>query len=195
MDDKVNLRPLRLADAAQVLQWRNMPDVARFMYGDHRITEAEHVGWMERTVVHPDRKYWIINTEGLDVGLAGLTEIERKNSRAEWAFYLGHPGLRGRGVGAVVEFAVTAYAFEVIGLHKLCCEVFVWNQPIVRMHEKFGFVREGVLRQHVRKDGQFHDIVRFGLLKAEWPVAREKALQRLARVGIATETLPVLGEA
>lgn len=34
--------------------------------------------------------------------------------------------------------------------------------------EKLGMVREGLLRQHVKKWGQYEDVVTYGLLRQDW---------------------------
>ena len=39
---RVELRPLMPGDKDRLLVWRNSPEVAAYMYTDHRITAAEH---------------------------------------------------------------------------------------------------------------------------------------------------------
>jgi RimJ/RimL family protein N-acetyltransferase len=36
------------------------------------------------------------------------------------------------------------------------------------MYEKLGFVREGVYREFVERDGARHDLILYGLLRPEW---------------------------
>jgi UDP-4-amino-4,6-dideoxy-N-acetyl-beta-L-altrosamine N-acetyltransferase len=111
---------------------------------------------------------WIINADDEDVGLVSLTSINRTNRRCDWAYYLGSPNVRGKGIGKSVELNVLAFVFETLALNKLCCEVFVSNQKVISIHEKFGSVVEGTRREQIHKNGEFHDIVEMGILRNDW---------------------------
>ena len=176
----VRLRRLAAEDSDQVLAWRNTPEVAAYMYGDHLIGQAEHARWLEAALSRPDRAYWIIELDGAPVGLANLVRIDAAASRCDWAFYLADPAVRGRGVGAAVEWLVLGHVFEGLGLNKLWCEVFTDNTAVLRLHERFGFIREALLRDHVRKDGVFRDVVGLGLLAREWRALKPQAARKLA---------------
>ncbi len=176
----VRLRRLATSDSDQVLAWRNTPEVAAYMYGDHVIGEAEHARWLVAALTKPDRAYWIIELDGSPVGLANLVRIDAVASRSEWAFYLADPAVRGRGVGAAVEWLVLGHVFERLSLNKLWCEVFADNLAVLRLHERFGFIREALLRDHVRKDGAFRDVVGLGLLARDWRALKPQTAQKLA---------------
>ncbi len=178
----VHLRRLLSQDSRRVLAWRNSPEVAAHMYSDHAIGEAEHALWCEAALTRPDRCFWIIELDGAPVGLANLARIDPEQSRCEWAFYLADPAVRGRGVGAAVEYLVLGHVFESRGLNKLWCEVLAENTAVVRLHERFGFTREALFRDHVRKGGVFQDVVGLGLLRREWPRAKATAELQLGRI-------------
>lgn len=177
------LRPLEVADSAQVLAWRNSETVAPYMYTSHRIEPDEHARWLEAVIACDAKRYWIVEWDDRPVGLANVVGIDRERSRCEWAYYLADPATRGRGVGACVEYLVLRHVFEGLGLHKLWCEVFVENEGVWRLHESFGFRREASFRGHVRKDGRYFDVLGLGLLAEEWPAAKAKAEARLSARG------------
>ena len=164
----VSLRPLSIGDTSGVLQWRNSPEVARYMYTDHTISESEHAQWFGRAMSSLDRKYWIIELDGLPVGLANVYDISEHHHRAYWAFYLADAAVRGRGVGSYTERFVIRFAFEELALDKLCCEVLSSNEAVVKMHEKFGFRIDGALRQHIWKRDHYEDVIAMSLLRSEW---------------------------
>lgn len=180
----VTLRPLRLEDGDTVLAWRNSEAVAPYMYSEHAITKAEHAGWLARAVEGGDRRFWIIELDGAGVGLANLVKIDTGNAKCEWAYYLADPATRGRGVGSVVEYLVLSFVFERLGLNRLWCEVLAENEAVWKLHEGFGFTREALYRNHVRKGGVFRDVVGLGMLAADWPAAKAAALARLTAKGL-----------
>ncbi len=179
----ISLRDVVQEDCDQILAWRNSPEVARHMYGDHKIREEEHRAWFAGLAGDRSRKVWIIEHDGRGIGVASVYGIDLRNQRATWAFYLGDTEARNLGAGYIAEVAVLSYVFDVVKLHKLCCEVLAENEPVWRMHEKVGFRREGVFASHIFKDGRFHDVVALAMMRPEWQTLREAHLRRMMRRG------------
>ena len=169
---QVLLRDVTPADRDRLRVWRNQPDVAQWMYTDAQISEADHA-----------RRYWIIELDGEPVGLANLADISPVNRRCAWAYYLASPSVRGKGVGAYVEYWVIEHVFGALALSRLWCEVLVENEAVWKLHESFGFRREALLRQHVWKNGQPRDVVGLGLLADDWVEVREASRERLRAKG------------
>jgi RimJ/RimL family protein N-acetyltransferase len=67
-------------------------------------------------------------------------------------------GARGQGVGTALLEAAVAWASE-SGIRKLELHVFPWNEPAMRLYEKFGFEREGYRKAHYRRNGEDVDAV------------------------------------
>ena len=168
----VTLRPIGLEDMNRVLAWRNLPEVSAYMYTDHHITDAEHARWFAGAMSDETKRYWIIELDGEPVGLANLYDIQRLQKRAYWAFYLADDRVRGKGVGSATERFVLRHVFEGLGLDKLCCEVLASNEGVVKMHQRYGFQVDGVLRRHVIKGGERVDVVTMSLLREDWAASR-----------------------
>ena len=180
---KVVLRPATAEDRDRLLEWRNQPEVARWMYTDHRITSEDHAHWFATALVDPRRRYWVIEADGKPVGLANLYDLAPEHGRSSWAYYLADPSTRGQGIGAVVEYWVIEHVFGGLGLNKLWCEVLIDNEGVWKLHEGFGFHREALFRQHVIKDGAPADVVGLGLLKSDWAAQRAISRERLVSRG------------
>jgi UDP-4-amino-4,6-dideoxy-N-acetyl-beta-L-altrosamine N-acetyltransferase len=168
----VSLRTLELGDITRVQAWRNLPEVAAFMYTDHHISDGEHARWFGGAMTDDTRRYWIIELDGEPVGLANLYDISLLHKRSYWAFYHADDRVRGKGVGSFTERFVRRHVFEELGLDKLCCEVLATNEGVVKMHQRYGFQVDGVLRQHVIKLGERVDVVTMSLLREEWANSR-----------------------
>ncbi|KAA1175191.1 UDP-4-amino-4,6-dideoxy-N-acetyl-beta-L-altrosamine N-acetyltransferase [Marinobacter salinexigens] len=152
-------------DLPQVLNWRNHPDVRQFMYTSHVITPEEHARWYAR--MSCQEGIWLLIFE-VGAVAKGFVNISRTRCQhvADWGFYLSPDS--EKGTGKLLGRAVLEYAFDELGLHKLCGQALGFNERSIRFHERLGFNREGVLRdQHCDGNG-FHDVVCFGLLSSEW---------------------------
>lgn len=156
-----------------LLRWRNLPEIARFMYSDHAITPQEHAAWFQRARTREDARYWVITTDGIDVGLVNLVDIDNHHGTASWAFYIADSAARGKGVGAYTEYTLLEVVFGEMALRKLSCEVLASNPAVRAMHERFGFVREGCFREQIAKPGGPVDVHRLGILAREWQQVRE----------------------
>jgi UDP-4-amino-4,6-dideoxy-N-acetyl-beta-L-altrosamine N-acetyltransferase len=179
----VTLRPLQDEDRDRLYAWRNSPEVAAYMYTDHQITPDEHARWFAGVAGDGRREYRVIEIDGAPAGLANFYDIDRAQGRAAWAYYLALPSARGQGVGGYVEFLMIERAFGELGLRKLWCEVLASNEPVWRLHQKFGFRQEALLRAHVVKGGEPQDVMGLGLLAEEWPAVRPAMVERLRRLG------------
>lgn len=177
---------LSLTDAcpdiqAHVRTLRNQPDVRKFMYTSHEISEQEHANWLVSLQGNPRQQVFVVIKDEQAVGVVSLNAINVLHKSADWAFYLD-TGLQGKGVGSVVEFWMLDYAFGVAGLEKLNCEVLAMNATVVKMHQKFGFEIEGVRRQNVVKDGIRVDVVLLGITKSEWLSKRPTLAHVIERI-------------
>jgi UDP-4-amino-4,6-dideoxy-N-acetyl-beta-L-altrosamine N-acetyltransferase len=167
------MRSLTADDSPMLLRWRNLPEIARFMYTDHTISPDEHAAWFERALARDDALYQVITSDGRDVGLVGLTEINRRHGTASWAFYIAEGSARGKGIGAFTEYTVLNFAFDELELRKVSCEVLATNPAVLAMHERFGFRREGLLREQILKPTGPVDVHRLGILDREWAEVRD----------------------
>lgn len=177
----IQLLPLQHADIKLVRTWRNSPEVAQYMYTDEPISHEQQEAWFEKVKTDPSSQYWLIQYSDQKIGLASLTGISYALSSCYWAFYLGDTSIRGAGIGSKVEFNVLEHVFNELHLNKLRCEVYVFNDKVISMHEKFGFRREAYYRQHARKNGKWQDVVGLAMLREEWEQSRELMRAKIYR--------------
>ena len=159
------VRPVEAADLAQMLVWRNQPQVRAYMLTQHEITCAEHQQWFERSSQDPMRRLLIVEEAGLPLGFVGFSGVEI-GAIATWGFYAAPDGKKG--AGTKIGSTALEFAFSTLALHKVCGQALAFNEASIRMHQKLGFRQEGVLRQQHKMAHAYHDIVCFGLLREEW---------------------------
>lgn len=169
----MRLRDLRMSDAELVHRWRNSPEIADTMFTNDPIPYDVHVAWLERALASETSRYWMVEHDDRPVGVANLADIDLKNSRCAWAYYIGETDTPGP-VGLAVEFEIMAIVFADMGLNKLISEVLASNDRVADLHERVGFRREGLLREHIRRPDGVHDVIVLGMLRSEWAERHSK---------------------
>ena len=164
----ITLKSVTRDDIELIRTWRNSEEISSYMYTDDKIEKSQQEKWFEKISKDKNSRYWIIQYDNRKLGLASLNNIDNILNSCYWAFYLGDLSIRGAGIGSKVEYNVLNYVFEELKLNKLRCEVFVFNDKVIKMHEKFGFRREAYYREQVFKNGKFQDVVGLAILKSEW---------------------------
>lgn len=171
------LRDIASSELETMLAWRNSPKVRANMYTRHEISLEEHLAWWGRVQRRDDCRYFMYELEGKAQGVVSFNAIDRVNKNAFWAFYASPAA--PPGTGSRMEILALDYAFEELKLHKLSAEVLAFNQSVLNLHKKFGFVVEGIFRDHHRVDENYVDVYRISMLRHEWPANRERVLSRL----------------
>jgi len=171
------LRRVAAPDLADMLAWRNAPETRRHMYTRHEISQEEHRAWWARMQSRDDAQYFIYEFKGNAAGVVGFTSIDRVSRNCAWAFYASPEAPRGSGTR--MEFLALEHVFSALALHKLYCEVLSTNPSVIKLHQKFGFVVEGVFKEHHQMDGEFIDVFRLALLENDWRHHRDAMLSRI----------------
>jgi len=171
---EINLRKIKKEDLTMIMNWRMAPHITKYMYTDPDLTLEKQKKWFESVSNDQSCLYWIITVDEEDVGLINLYDIDNKNKRCGWAYYIANLDFRGKGIAKQLELNLYRFVFEVLEFNILWCDVFGFNDKVVRLHKIYGSEIEGVLKEHIYKNDEFHDIVKMAVLKSKWPTIKEK---------------------
>lgn len=172
-----HLRTISRDELELMLSWRNAPSVRANMYTSHEISMTEHLKWWDRISTRTDQQYFMYAHQSTPLGIVAFNAIDLDHQNSSWAFYAAPTA--PKGTGSRMEFLALDHAFSNLKLHKLNCEVLAFNTPVIRLHEKFGFKVEGIFRDQHKKDHEYVDIYRLGILSAEWAEKRSDMLNKL----------------
>lgn len=87
-------------------------------------------------------------------------ENPRQNHRGSLGMGLLHE-YRGQGLGSKLLNAVLAHS-KIFGLEKVELHVYTSNTAAIRLYDKFGFEREGLIRKYRKLDGVYFDCLAMG---------------------------------
>ena len=103
------------------------------------------------------------------VGTGGLHQIDALNRNADISIVVGNRDFWGKRLGREAVRLLVQHAFRRLNLHKLTAGMGEDNKASLRLFEDLGFTREALLREQLFREGRYHNEIRLGLLRAEWP--------------------------
>lgn len=158
---EIYLRLMTWDDTDLIIAWRNTEAVRRNFIYQELFTREGHENWI-RNMIEPGRAVQTIICDvktDTPLGSVYIRDIDRKHNKAEYGIFIGEAQARGRGVGTGAAKLMLRYCFEEERLHRIYLRALSDNLPAIRSYEKAGFVREACLRDDVRIDGVYRDII------------------------------------
>jgi diamine N-acetyltransferase len=132
--------------------------------------EDEHL----RCLADPDARYFVAGDASGDLaGFAILLGLTSQHRAIELKRIVVSPP--GQGWGKEMLRHIIRKAFDEYGAHRLWLDVFEHNLRAQRAYSAVGFRREGVLREVIYRDGEYHSLILMSILDQEY---RESQPQR-----------------
>ncbi|MDX8142012.1 GNAT family N-acetyltransferase [Lentzea sp. BCCO 10_0061] len=155
----LTLRPWRESDADAVLKAFSCPEIQRWhvrRMDTRDEARAWIAGWPARWADETAAS-WAISRDDEPIGQAGLRHLSLFESSAALSYWV-LPQARGAGIAARAAHALTKWAFESLGLHRVSLEHSTANAASCRVAAKLGFAVEGTLRGSGRHADGWHDM-------------------------------------
>lgn len=159
---------------SQAREWRNHPDVWKWCRQYTLIDENSHDSWLRRISTDPTIKMFGVSAReasehGIvirDIGVCGLTSINRVNQTAEFSLYIA-PEYQRHGYGKDALRTLLRHGFQDHNLQCIWGETFYGN-PAYQMFLDIGMRHEGTLRKRYFRDGRFIDAHLVSMLREEF---------------------------
>ncbi len=109
-------------------------------------------------------EFAIVSGEGAYLGGCGLNQIDHVNHRANLGYWV-RTSATGRGIATVAVRLLVDWAFRHTDLARLEVIISTRNPASIRVAEKAGAAREGLLRMRLLLHGVWHDAVLFSFVR------------------------------
>jgi ribosomal-protein-serine acetyltransferase len=173
-DGNVLLRPYRMNDVDKLFRAvresiKEMSVWLPFAHENYSIKESKD--WIKKRPKEWKKgityDFAIFDTQSGDlIGGCGLNEIHESNRRANLGYWV-RTSCTGKGIAVVATRLLAKWGFEVLKLKRIEIYVAVGNQRSLRVAEKVGAKREGILRSRINVRDVMHDAVMHSLIPGE----------------------------
>lgn len=168
---QIYLRPANVEDLEDYYQFLCDPESARLTGSQQIFSKQSAAGWLEK-ISTPDssRVDLMIMTQDSDqlIGEVVLNDMDPVNRFANIRIGIGGQANRGKGYGTEALLLMLEYAFGTLHLHRVELGVFSFNDRAIHVYEKIGFKREGVQRDVLYLNHQYHDSIMMSILEHEF---------------------------
>ncbi len=169
--EKVGLRGLKETDREDYRAWMENPEATQFMEtGTRPVGDLDLEKVMRASTNNDENIVFVIEekTTKRPIGIIGLYMLQWICRRGEFRVLIGAPGMRGKGYGTEAADLILDYGFNKLNLETIYLGVNTENTAAVRSYEKAGFVKEGVRRKLVYRNGRYYDVVMMSILREEF---------------------------
>jgi [ribosomal protein S5]-alanine N-acetyltransferase len=152
------LRPWRPADAPAVAAAYRDPEIRRWHF--RSMDEHEARVWIEEWSKRWREESgcgWAAASDNGVLGQISLRTVNLDEGVAEISYWV-LPEARGRQIAQQALVAVTTWAFDVLGLHRIEVIHSTQNPASCRVAERAGYIAEGVKRSEALHADGWHDM-------------------------------------
>jgi len=166
-NDAIILKPISVHDTDFILELRNNLKIADNFFSDPPLYDFQHDNWL-KTKNKDDLDFIISeNQTKVRVGRISITNVNYKHQKGEYGIVL-LPEYTGKNIAFEASALLINYVFINLPINKIYLEVFESNLKAIKLYEKLGFKKEGLLIEEYFKNGTFKNILKMGILKKEW---------------------------
>jgi RimJ/RimL family protein N-acetyltransferase len=145
--ERLRLRPVREGDVDRILEYRNLPQVTRWLLHTEVDPESFRAAW-RRAAEDPHDHSVAAVLDGVVIGTVSLEVVDGMGQpgmppRTEAQLgYTFDPAYGGHGYATEAVTAMVAHAFDRLGVRRITAGCFADNLASVRVLEKVGMRRE-----------------------------------------------------
>lgn len=161
------LRELERKDITIINSWRNNINVVSSLGAPFRFINQEvDLKWFDNYMQSRLNivRCAVVTEESDDIlGLVTLADINYINRSATLHLIVGESA-QNKGVGTFAVQEICQHAFFNYGLHRIELNVLASNQRAIHVYEKCGFIREGLKKEAIFKNGLYVDMAIYALI-------------------------------
>jgi RimJ/RimL family protein N-acetyltransferase len=174
---RILLRPILMDDADSIFMYRSNAEVNQYQ------------GWIPRTI--EDVHHFIANKVSPEINQPGtwfqfaIIKLDNNELIGDIGVHflasdvlqveLGctlNQKYHGKGYAFEAVTAIINYLFNELGKHRIIVSIDSRNQASIRLIERLGFRKKGLVKENSELNGEWVDDLVYAVLKVEWKINR-----------------------
>jgi len=99
------------------------------------------------------------------IGNIALLDIDWINRNSNFAIIIGEKKYWGSGAGLEAGQLIISHGFNELGLVRIGCGTIDNNEGMKKLALKLGMKKEGRRKKAIYRNGKFHDLIDYGIVK------------------------------
>lgn len=172
-NEVIYLRAIEPDDHLTSYKWRNDFDLIRGYSLPRYVSKETERNWVLNVISDHEngksiRAAICSTVDDKLIGYASLLDIDYHNRSCEFGIIIGDKDFHGKGAAFNARLQLFKYAFLELGLERIWARVLSNNLQAIKQSERFGYVKDGVLRRAAYRNGQFIDVILYSMLRDEF---------------------------
>lgn len=168
--EQVYIRILEETDIPTTTKWMNDPELSDIMGYLPAFSLQNQLEWYKKIANDNTRYIFAIcnNSDNKHIGNVGLGNIDYINRHCMFNIFIYESKDRHKGVGTEATILALEFAFNRLNMNKVYLQTSERFVEAIRLYQKLGFVKDGIMRQHRYSNGNYEDKILFSMLKSEF---------------------------
>jgi len=184
----IYLEPLAERHAAELFAIGTEESMWTYLPSGPLLSEDDALQFIQRALA---RRLWKsefpyalrLCASGALIGSMRYQDIQPVHRSVEIGWTFVHPSQWGTLAGIESHLILARYALEDLEAGRVWFKVDTRNLRTLRLLDRWGATREGVLRKHLRvREGFIRDSAIYSIIAEEWPQLKQRSEELLARL-------------
>ncbi|WEG12590.1 GNAT family N-acetyltransferase [Pullulanibacillus sp. KACC 23026] len=169
--ERLYLQPFKVEDSPRIAELANNKELADILGLPHPYKLEMAQDWVasqpeliSKGIEYP---FAIYQKESNEIIGTITIRIDKNNNKGELGYWMGR-NYWGKGYASEAVRALIFFGFNELNLNKICASALSKNKASIKVLEKNGLKKEGMLKQNRLLLGNYEDVNVYGLLKSEY---------------------------
>lgn len=170
----ISLKRLTENELELMMNWRMREDISKYLATTVSLTLAGQKEWFAKIQNDMTQIRWVIFADETPIGSMYIVDVDYKKRECESGWFIAEKKHMSFAQVVSLQRNLNDFVFDILGLQCMYGYVLEYNTPVINMMRLFGSEKQGVLKDHVNKEGKTYSSVVFCITADQWMEKKKK---------------------
>jgi RimJ/RimL family protein N-acetyltransferase len=161
------LKAIEKTDLRRIADLRNDPTTWPYLHTLNFTNSIRQEEWWKKTSLDPTQSNFVFAHDDGFLGFVRITEIDHINKSVCVGGDLD-VNARGKGLSKIMYDLIFDYVFNELNMNRAWLLVIDNNEKAISLYKSLGMSLQGTQRQALYRNGTYHDVYFFDILRIEY---------------------------